>query len=139
MKNFLRALRHAWPYRRRLILSVCCAGWAAVLWGLNFTSIYPVLKLLHTEQSPHQWVDERIAGTGRDVEDLEGQIDRLNERQKELERKAPSRDVEKEKRDIARELARLEARLGPGRTALFYYRVLRKYIYEWLPPDCFQC
>ena len=54
MKNFLRALRHALPYRQRLGISIFCAVCAAVLWGLNFTSIYPVLKLLHTGQSLHQ-------------------------------------------------------------------------------------
>ena len=37
MKNFLRALRHAWPYRRRFAVSVFCAAFAAMLWGLNFT------------------------------------------------------------------------------------------------------
>ena len=57
MKNFLRALRHAWPYRRRFIVSVVCASLAAVLWGLNFTAIYPVLKLLNNEQTPRQMVD----------------------------------------------------------------------------------
>ena len=31
MKNFLRALRHVLPYRRRLILSVFCAVFAAIL------------------------------------------------------------------------------------------------------------
>src|SRR5262245_38651475 len=41
MKNFARALRHAWPYRGRLLISVVCALMAAVLWGGNFTSIYP--------------------------------------------------------------------------------------------------
>src|SRR5438477_468277 len=46
MKNFLRALRCAWPYRVRLGVSVVCAILAAIFWGLNFTAIYPVLKVI---------------------------------------------------------------------------------------------
>src|SRR5262249_56394696 len=46
MKNFLRALRVAWGYRGRLLLSLACALFAAVLWGLMFTCIDPVLSIL---------------------------------------------------------------------------------------------
>ena len=63
MKNFLRALRYVMPYRRRLALSILCAFLAAILWGLNFTAVYPVLKLLHSEVSPQQWIDGCIAKT----------------------------------------------------------------------------
>jgi hypothetical protein len=31
MKHFLRALPYAWPYRRRLAVSLLCALFAAVL------------------------------------------------------------------------------------------------------------
>ena len=78
MKNFLRALRHAWPYRKRLALSVLCALMAAVLWGLNFTSIYPVLKLLHTNQTPQEWVDERIKLIETDLKKFEPDLDELD-------------------------------------------------------------
>ncbi|MFZ4647311.1 MAG: hypothetical protein ACOYNP_16280, partial [Gemmataceae bacterium] len=62
MKNFLRGLRFAWPYRGRLIVSIICAVLAAALWGLNFTCIYPTLKLLHAETSLLAEVDILIAG-----------------------------------------------------------------------------
>ena len=61
MKNFLRALRHTWPYRRRFAVSVVCAAFAAMLWGLNFTAIYPVLNLLNKAQTPQQMVDSQIS------------------------------------------------------------------------------
>src|ERR1700716_2611934 len=57
MKNFLRALRFAWPYRGRLLLSCVAAILAAVFWSLNFTAIYPVLKILGSEKNLQQWVD----------------------------------------------------------------------------------
>src|SRR5579884_1047744 len=60
MKNFLRALRCAWPYRVRLGVSVFCAVLAAVFWGLNFTAIYPVLKIIGSDKNLQQWCDTEI-------------------------------------------------------------------------------
>jgi ATP-binding cassette, subfamily B, bacterial MsbA len=137
MKNFLRALRHAWPYRRRLIVSIICAVCAAVLWGLNFTSIYPVLKLLHTEQSLHEWVDGRITAIEKEIEELGAKIEEANRKKQDLDRRPPSPVVDKQKRDLDRELLKLEGKLGPNRSSLYYYRVARKYIYDFLPTDCF--
>ena len=85
MKNFLRALRHALPYRRRLILSVLAALFAAIFWGLNFTSIYPVLKLLHTEQSPHDWINEQIKVLDKEITSLEEKIATARQLEHDLE------------------------------------------------------
>lgn len=137
MKNFLRALRHALPYRRRLIVSLVCALCAAILWGLNFTSIYPVLKLLHTGQSPHQWVDTRIDALEREIKPLQNDVDRLTTRKEELENKERTTYVEQQIRDVARDLFRCESRLSTARSSLYYYQVARKYIYSFLPQDCF--
>src|SRR5262245_19842566 len=60
MKNFLRALRCAWPYRVRLIISIVCALLAAVFWSLNFTAIYPVLKIIGSQKNLQEWVDLEI-------------------------------------------------------------------------------
>src|ERR1019366_4275623 len=61
MKNFIRALKFAWPYRTRLILSIVCAVFAAALWSLNFTAIYPILKIFGTDHPTLQaWVDSSI-------------------------------------------------------------------------------
>ena len=60
MKNFLRALRFVWPYRGRLILSLGCALIVALLWGANFTAIYPILKILREGQNLQGWVDSQI-------------------------------------------------------------------------------
>ena len=60
MRNFIRSLRFSWAYRTRLILSIVCALFAAALWSLNFTAIYPVLKVLGSNRTLQEWVDERI-------------------------------------------------------------------------------
>lgn len=137
MKNFLRALRHAWPYRRRLLMSALCAFCAAVLWGVNFTSIYPVLKLLHTRESLHTWVDARIAAVTADIDRWQGHVENLAEQQKALDRLPSSRTVERQKRQLSAELMRLEVKLSASRVALYWYQVARKYIVALLPDDCF--
>jgi subfamily B ATP-binding cassette protein MsbA len=139
MKNFLRALRHTWPYRQRLIFSVFCALFAAILWGLNFTSIYPFLKLLHTGQTPHEWVDESIADAERNIADLETQIAQINRKKKQLDDTIPRpAGFHKIRRDLDRELFKVDAKMGPLRRSLYYYQLFRKYIYRFLPANSFQ-
>src|SRR5690349_2878240 len=78
MKNFLRALRVAWGYRGRLILSLACAVLAAGLWGLTFTCIEPVLHLLGNGGKPDNNLQARqeskIEEANKKVQDLEPQI-----------------------------------------------------------------
>src|SRR5262249_36594368 len=111
MKNYMRAMRHVWPYRRRLVISILSALAAAALWGLNFTSIYPALKLLHTGESLHQWVDDSIASTQKEVDTWQARVDKLSDADKDLDRRPPSKFVDKQKRDLANELLRLEVKL----------------------------
>src|SRR5438132_4726959 len=93
MKNFLRALRFASPYWRRLVLSVVCAGLAAVFWALNFTAIYPVLKILSTDKNLQEWVNEKIQEVAtHQVEPLQKQVDDLKQKFEELKRKPEGPD-----------------------------------------------
>jgi ATP-binding cassette subfamily B protein/subfamily B ATP-binding cassette protein MsbA len=137
MKNFLRALRHALPYRRRFIVSVLCAACAAMFWGGNFSSIYPVLTLLQTRQSPHQWVDERIEATQKKIEEYEAHIEEKTKEKQAEERKESNGYIEQKIRDISLDLSKWEAKLSPERRNLYWYQVLRKYVYKFLYPDCF--
>ena len=120
MKNFLRALRHAWPYRGRFALSVFCAALAAMLWGLNFTSIYPVLKLLNdpNKETPHEWVDGCIKGVQSEIAVLEPQSKPLQAQLKKLETLPSSQLAEHQKRDATSELARVERKLAAARALL---------------------
>ena len=140
MKNFLRALRHAWPYRGRFALSVFCAALAAMLWGLNFTSIYPVLKLLNdpNKETPHEWVDGCIKGVQSEITILEPQSKPLQAELKKLETLPSSPWAEHQKRDATSDLARVERKLAAARALLWRYEVARKFIYEYAPTDRFQ-
>src|ERR1700722_11767640 len=139
MKNFLRALRHALPYRRRLGLSIFCAVCAAILWGLNFTSIYPVLKLLHTGQSPQQWVAGNIKALELDIASLEQDSKRIANREKVLEGIEPGNFREQETRSLTYEKARVDGKLESLGRKLYAYQILQKYAARpWVPTDPFR-
>jgi ATP-binding cassette, subfamily B, bacterial MsbA len=76
MKNFLRALRFSWTYRWRLVISIFCAFIAAGLWGLNLTAVYPVMKILGSNQTLQEWIEQEINNASHAIE----------ERSKELEK-----------------------------------------------------
>jgi ATP-binding cassette, subfamily B, bacterial MsbA len=137
MKNFLRVLRHAWPYRYRLAFSVFAALVAALLWGTNFTSIYPVLKLLHTGRSLHTWIDDSITETQKDIDGLSEDVDKLSDRDKELDKLPPSRFRDQKKRELANNLLKAENKLRAARSTLYWSRELRRYVFLWLPRDTF--
>ncbi len=138
MKNFIRALKFAWPYRYRLVLSVSCALMAAMFWSLNFTAIYPVLKIISSDKNLQQWIDAEISET-------QGRIDKDNELSnawtKEAQKYEPWAEKDKAKADLyrkaSRELARIGPRLEADRRELYRYQVAKKYIDAFLPTDRF--
>ncbi len=137
MKNFLRALRYAWPYRTRLFISVACAICAAVLWGLNFTSIYPVLKLLNNDQSPQGWVDNCIALCQKEIDQIEKVSDSLTEKAKDLDKVENNKFFEQQRRENTHSLVKVESKLVYARKQMDWYLVAHKYIYAYLPRDSF--
>ncbi|HXG12952.1 MAG TPA: ABC transporter ATP-binding protein [Gemmataceae bacterium] len=138
MKNFLRVLRYSWPYRRRLALSVVCALLAAALWGLNFTAIYPVLKVLGNQQPLQEWVDERITETQKLIDAWQTQAEKMARQAKRLSEEPPSHRRDEQQRELTGALARLDSKLQAARTELYRYQLARTYIYRFLPTDCFR-
>jgi ATP-binding cassette subfamily B protein/subfamily B ATP-binding cassette protein MsbA len=138
MKNFLRALRHAWPYRRRLVVSVLCAIAAAAFWGLSFTSIYPVLKLLHTEKTPQEWIEKCIADTELELQKHNKELNELKDREEGLKKKPREKFVEQQLRDNANDLARLQSKISTESSKLYYYEVAQRYIDRYVPPGRFE-
>src|SRR5262249_32789256 len=121
MKNFLRGLRYAWTYRGRLIISIICAVIAAAMWGLNFTAVYPVLKILGTGQSMQDWVDGRIQQRQEKIDRLHAKVDELTQLGKQIDKAPRSRERDNQKRKLASELASTESDLDDARTDLYRY------------------
>ena len=84
MKNFIRVLQFAWPYRGRIVASFGCALMAAILWGLNFTSIYPFLKTLQSDQAPNQWIATWLQTLNTEIDAAETVQTRFQAREKDI-------------------------------------------------------
>jgi ATP-binding cassette subfamily B protein/subfamily B ATP-binding cassette protein MsbA len=101
-----------------------------------------VLILLQYKESPHQWIDKGIKEIQTNVTEYQHQIELKNADleaiRREQVKKGPNLFLEQQVRDVNRELSKLEAKLSPERRRLYWHQVARKYIYRFLPPDCFQ-
>jgi len=138
MRNFLRALRFAWPYRGRLLTSILCALAVAILWGANFTAIYPVLKVLTRDTNLQTWIDNEIRIKEADIDRLQDLIDRRSREIQRTELQPPSRSRERRLAELTRDLAKDEADLASARWMLGWLQTLRLYIYKFCPTDRFE-
>src|SRR5262249_33408545 len=136
--NFLRAVRCAWPYRVRLGVSVLCAVLAAVFWGLNFTAIYPVLKIIGSEMNLQQWADGEIDRIRKDIRKHEGKLDDLAQEVQKIEKAIPGSWRDDALRKTTNEQAKFEGRLEAARCELYRYQLLKRYIDMIFPDDRFQ-
>jgi ATP-binding cassette subfamily B protein/subfamily B ATP-binding cassette protein MsbA len=138
MKNFLRAIRGAWPYRGRLILSVICAFFAAILWSLNISAIGPLLQILGENQNLQEGIQAKIRETQKLIDEWQDERERFDRQTKELENQ-PTNDYAKKKlRECTNAIASLENRLGTASTKLKWYRITDMYLSKYVPTDRFE-
>jgi ATP-binding cassette subfamily B protein/subfamily B ATP-binding cassette protein MsbA len=140
MRQFLRILKYSWPYRYRLLASVFCALMVAALWSLNLSAIYPVLKILSTDQNLQQWVDAEIDALQKQRNDP-ARAEKMAELRAGLERLEQNPDTpnaETLARKATQELARLEGQSENLGRAEYRFRLLKSMVVRHLPEDRFQ-
>lgn len=138
MKNFVRALRFTFPYRTRIILSVICAVLAALFWSLNFTAIYPTMKIVGSGKNLQELIDDSIKDVQGRSDKVQASINEKLKEQKRLLHEPASPDRFKEERHVARELAGLESKLKSARHEESRYHFAKRFIDEYLPNDRFR-
>jgi ATP-binding cassette subfamily B protein/subfamily B ATP-binding cassette protein MsbA len=138
MKNFARALRFAWPYRFRLFFSFLCAFVVAVLWGGNFTIIYPVLTLLNENQNLQTWIDAQIKETRASIELYQKKLDEEEREFRRISEEPAGQQKEKELANLTRVRAEHEANLSDALSQLHWYQLGRIYVYRFCPTDPFE-
>jgi ATP-binding cassette subfamily B protein/subfamily B ATP-binding cassette protein MsbA len=139
MRNYLRALKYAFSYRLRLVASVFCAVVAALLWGMNLTTIYPCLQLLNKpEQTWAEQLDESI-------ETLQQEHDRdnliLDKFRAELVKTSEwpiSALRDKRSRQLSGDIAQLEGKLLRASRGIYWRQVIKGLCIRFLPPDHFR-
>lgn len=142
MKNFLRSLRYTWTYRGRLLMSVACAFFAALLWGTSFTGVYPVLKILFEDKESHKNLSDCFQAKCFELEKRikEKEDDRRSEMKwaEMLAEQPASRSRERELRDQTLRTAVLDNKLYWLNTELYFFKLGQSYASRYLPGDPFQ-
>ncbi|AMV36851.1 ABC transporter ATP-binding protein [Planctomyces sp. SH-PL62] len=120
MKNFVRLVRFAWPYRYRFGISVACALMVALLAFMELGAVLPLLKILINNDNPQRWISTKIDSIAEDIERLAAQREELERVERAFAAggnlSAPLsvrfQELEKVKKDIQTELESRERRVA---------------------------
>lgn len=142
MRNYFRCLKQAWPYRLRLILSLLSALCVSLLWSINLSAIYPVLKVLSTDDNLQQWVQKEIARNEAIVNDPDRRAKEqsLNDEIARLAAQGQPPSGERENslfRMYAKQLAELKGENETAASWLYRYQWLRDKVIRFLPENRF--
>lgn len=138
MRNFLRALKYSWVYRRRLFVSIVCALLAAALWGLNFTAVYPVLKILNSNLNLQQWIDQKIDATQLEMDGLSAELELRKTELKAAEKIEQVRPRERREHELSGKIAGIESKLDSCATRMWRYQQAKNHFIRFLPGDRFE-
>jgi subfamily B ATP-binding cassette protein MsbA len=134
--SLARVLPYVWPYRRKVLLSFVFAVLVAVLWGLNLSVAFPVVKVLLEGQTLAQYVSEKVEEAERERALRAEQLEKTQARIAELELR-PDAAAQAELVGRYKDQARQQAKLSDAGRTLFAMSLVRSYVLPWLPTDKF--
>ena len=76
MKSLGSVLRLALVYRWTMCGVLASAAAAAVLWGTNLSTVFPIVDVVLQRQSMRDWVDRRITASEAAGQGPAGKVDR---------------------------------------------------------------
>jgi ATP-binding cassette subfamily B protein/subfamily B ATP-binding cassette protein MsbA len=130
MRNFGRVLRLTLRYRLTVVGVVGSALMVAILWGANFGTMLPFVKVVFQGESLQQWVDREIAGAEREAAEQAARIAVLR---REMADAPPARQ-----RTLQSRISGAESRQAAARYAEGIYRWLKPLVERYLPGDAFK-
>ncbi len=108
-----------WPHRRRLILSIACAILVSVLWSMNLSITFPVVRVLFVDDSLHSYVDDQISFHREEIKKYTASLDVLRD-------------------DQLAERARLQRKLNDASRNLLFNQWLKDSVLPLVPVDKFR-
>ncbi len=78
MYNFLRILRASTKYRWTILGILTTSMLVALLWGANIGALFPVIKVTVQRKPLQVWLDEKIANTNNEIDQLHRKIASLD-------------------------------------------------------------
>ena len=118
MDSSSRLLPYALKYRRQLVLSAVLASVVALLWGLNLSVTFPLVKVLLEGQTLQEYVEDRIETLQAEIDDREARVETFNEEQHHR-------------------AAREQQRLSAASRSLAVFVTVRDWLLPHLPRDRF--
>ncbi len=137
MNNFLRILPFVWPHRRKVYLSVACAFVVAILWGLNLSVAYPVMKVLLEGQSMDEYIDEEIQAAEKKNEARWAEIDQREAALDELRKQDGGAGAESERVRVLSKQSRDQSKLSASSHKLVVLHWIKANVIPHLPADKF--
>lgn len=138
MHNFFRALQFAWPHRWKFIASLLCAVMVALLWGANFTAMYPFLKILTEKKTPHEWIDDQIALYDGQMKHYRENVDNAEAKQAAIITKLNGVDRDRALAQVSGELAQDQENLAAAERASYWSWKLKRFVDIYCPTDMFK-
>ncbi|MBI1311331.1 ATP-binding cassette domain-containing protein [bacterium] len=118
MDSTSRLIPYAWKYRYQLLFSAFLALIVALLWGLNLSVTFPLVKVLLEGESLEQYVQGRITELNVEIETRETQLQELNDEQHNA-------------------AARTQEKLSSANHSLAMFVAIQDWVLPWVPDDRF--
>ena len=119
MQQLIRISHYAWPYRRRVVLSILCALFVSAFWSLNLSITFPIVKVLFEGDNLHDNVDREIVELKLEIQGYRDAIATL-----------PEAEISHQ--------ARYQRRLNDASQTLLTRQWLKDYVLPFVPADRFQ-
>lgn len=119
MQVLFRLGGYAWPYRKKIVLSVICALAVSAFWSLNLSITFPIVRVLFEGDSLHANVDREIDSLKAEIQEYQTSLAKVKES------------------DVV-EHARLQRKLNDASQVLLTRQLTKDLILPHVPQDKFQ-
>jgi subfamily B ATP-binding cassette protein MsbA len=130
----MRVLPYVRPHRRQFLLSFVFAVFVAMLWGLNLSVAFPIVKVLLQGQSLHEYVQQQIQYEEARVKSGEASLKKIEDAI------AGGKNVDVDGEETVATLAlksRVQSHLSSASQRLLGWRYAQSSVLPWVPRDRF--
>jgi ATP-binding cassette subfamily B protein/subfamily B ATP-binding cassette protein MsbA len=122
----------------RILWSVVCALGVALLWGGNFTAIYPILKLLTKDTNLQGWIDKELREKEATIASAEKEIEKRTRDIETLQQQEPTPQRDQRLAEFMHNLSKHEYNLSISRWTYGWLQWGKLYVIRLCPEDRFQ-
>jgi len=139
VNSFSRLIPYVWPHRRKAYLSVVFAVLVAILWGVNLSVAFPVVKVLLQGQSLSKYVEQELESARTEIGQRTTSIKHLDTQIATMDGAVEVGEAIDNNAHVKliRERSRHQEKLSDASRQVLVMERLRNYVIPWLPEDQF--